>query len=341
VARWSGVDVDAADAQERSVRTLAAAGGETTAGVGGAVRAGSLGTTAAIHHVPPPGAADVQPLLVARNLSKRFGGVVAVRDVSIEVRRGETLGLIGPNGAGKTTLFELLSGFTRPDSGEIVFDEQPLTREIRLGPFARLVAASPERRGHLGLIRSFQDAALFPTMTVEEVVCLAQERVDPTRLLPSVMGASEPEHAKRERARELIAMMGLEDYRRRQVSELSTGTRRVAELCALLALEPRLLLLDEPSSGIAQRETEALGLLLRRVKQHLGTTMVVIEHDIPLVMGLSDRVVAMEAGQVIAAGSPAEVRSDARVIEAYLGGDVVAIERSGAALPQLAAGLGT
>ncbi len=150
-------------------------------------------------------------------------------------------------------------------------------------------------------------------------------------MLPSVLGWHRRERRQAQRARELVALMGLEPFRHKQVSELSTGTRRITELTCLLALEPTLLLLDEPSSGVAQRETEALGELLERVKVELDTTFVLIEHDMPLVMGLADRIVAMESGRVIAEGTPDQVRNDPVVIESYLGQDVRAIDRSTAA----------
>ncbi|HVM55704.1 MAG TPA: branched-chain amino acid ABC transporter permease/ATP-binding protein [Acidimicrobiales bacterium] len=263
-------------------------------------------------------------LLEAVDLVKHFGGVRAVDGVSLHVRTGETLGLIGPNGAGKTTTFELLGGFTRPDRGAVRFDGRDVTR---LGP---------EARARLGLIRSFQDAALFPTMTVEETVMLALERVMPTSFLRSCAGVTAGDREKRRRAAELVELMGLGRYRGAQIQELSTGTRRITELACLVAVEPTLLLLDEPSSGIAQRETEALGALLADLKRELSLTLVVIEHDIPLVMSLADRMVVMDAGSVIAAGPPEIVRTDARVVEAYLGGSIEAIERSGTATPSRA-----
>ncbi len=265
-------------------------------------------------------------LLEARHLSKRFGGVVAVHDVSLRVRAGETVGLIGPNGAGKTTTFELLGGFTRADTGRVMFDRRDVS------------ALGPEDRAKLGLIRSFQDAALFPTMTVRETVMLASERVRPTRFLASTLGVTVGERAKARRADDLISVLGLDAYRDKQIQELSTGTRRIAEIACLVALDPVCLLLDEPSSGIAQRESEALGQLLVDLKRQLDLTLVVIEHDIPLVMGISDRIIAMADGVVIAEGTPDVVRRDPAVVDAYLGGSVDAIGRSGV---QVTANAGT
>jgi ABC-type branched-subunit amino acid transport system ATPase component len=261
--------------------------------------------------------ASAGTLLVARDLRKHFGGVTAVNGVSFSVKAGETVGLIGPNGAGKTTTFELLSGFTSPDGGTVIFDHRDVT------------AQSPEARAKLGLIRSFQDAALFPTMTVLETVKLGMERVRPSGLLEAVSGVRLAERSRERRAREVVAAMGLDRYRDRQIQQLSTGTRRITEIACLVALEPTLLLLDEPSSGIAQRETEALGALLERLKAELALTMVVIEHDIPLIMGISDRIVAMADGKVICVGTPHVVRTDPAVVDSYLGGSITAIERSG------------
>jgi ABC-type branched-subunit amino acid transport system ATPase component/ABC-type branched-subunit amino acid transport system permease subunit len=261
-------------------------------------------------------------LLEARHLHKRFGGVVAVNDVSFTVRAGETLGLIGPNGAGKTTTFEMLGGFTKPDGGRVSFDHRDISR------------LSPERRADLGLIRSFQNASLFPTMTVKETVMLALERTAPTRFTAAFLGVTPGERRKERRARELLGMLGLDRYRDHQIGQLSTGTRRITEIACLVALQPSCLLLDEPSSGVAQRETEALGELLQDLKRQLGLTLVIIEHDIPLVSALSDRMIAMADGVVIAEGTPKQVQSNSLVIDAYLGGSITAIERSGPAGPK-------
>jgi ABC-type branched-subunit amino acid transport system ATPase component len=166
-------------------------------------------------------------------------------------------------------------------------------------------------------------------MTVEETVMLAMERRDPTRLLASLAGWSPRDRAKRARAADLINAFGLGAYQHKQIRELSTGTRRITEIVSLVALEPMCLLLDEPSSGIAQRETEALGQMLIDLRDQLDLTLVIIEHDIPLIMGISDRIIAMADGTVIAEGPPGLVRADPRVVDAYLGGSVTAIERSG------------
>jgi ABC-type branched-subunit amino acid transport system ATPase component/ABC-type branched-subunit amino acid transport system permease subunit len=260
---------------------------------------------------------DGSPLLAVEGLTRRYGGINAVNEVSFSVASGETVGLIGPNGAGKTTLFDLVSGFTVPDSGSVTLAGEDITR------------VSPEQRGRRGLIRSFQEAGLFPTLTVTETVMLALERVEPTRAASALLGLRGAERRKEERARELIDIMGLHRWRHAQTGSLSTGTRRVTELACLVALEPVLLLLDEPTAGIAQRETEALGELLMRLKESLGLTLLVIEHDIPLVMGISNRVLAMESGGLIADGPPDVIRNDPAVVASYLGTDTRAIERSG------------
>jgi ABC-type branched-subunit amino acid transport system ATPase component/branched-subunit amino acid ABC-type transport system permease component len=262
---------------------------------------------------------DGEPLLRARRLTKHYGGVVAVDGVDLDVYAGETLGLVGPNGAGKTTLFELMSGFNRPDSGTVEFCGRDIT------------SLTPEARARLGLCRSFQDARLFPTLTVLETVALATERRTPTRCVPVLAGVSRVDRPRMDHAKEIVDLLGLGAYSETVVAELSTGTRRVAELACVLALEPTMLLLDEPTSGIAQRETEALAGLLAEVKEHLGVTLVVIEHDIPLIRAVSDRVVVMATGRIIAAGEPNDTLRDPAVVDAYLGLDPVAVARSGAA----------
>ena len=264
----------------------------------------------------PAGTGEL-PLLQVAGVSKHYGGVTAVDDMSLEVHAGQTVGLIGPNGAGKTTFFEIISGFVQPDAGMVVFDGYDVTK------------VGPEARAQMGLVRSFQEARLFPTLTVIDTVELAHERLQPSGLLEAVLGRGATREAKRARARDLLSLMGLDAFRDKQIGELSTGTRRIAELTCMLAIEPRLLLLDEPAAGVAQRETEALGDLLQGVKDQLGTTLVVIEHDLPLLASICDRMVAMDAGSLLAEGTPDEVQSAPQVVDAFLGGDLTAVHRSG------------
>jgi ABC-type branched-subunit amino acid transport system ATPase component/ABC-type branched-subunit amino acid transport system permease subunit len=316
-----GLGQSLAPARDRIVDALARRAGLDPARERAATPAGGMhAAVGRLDLAGPPEASGVeegQALLQAEGLTKRFGGLVAVNRVSLEVRGREILGLIGPNGAGKTTLFELLGGFSRPDKGRVVFQGRDITGH------------RPEKRARLGLIRSFQDAALFPTLTVHEVVTVAFERSMPTPFLRSVAGLSaRSDRRKAARADDLLATLGLLSYRDTKIMALSTGTRRITELACLVALDPVLLLLDEPTSGIAQRESEALGEVLLTVKEQLDLTMVVIEHDIPLLMRLADRVVAMESGEVITVGTPAQVQSDPRVIASYLGTDQITIERS-------------
>jgi ABC-type branched-subunit amino acid transport system ATPase component/ABC-type branched-subunit amino acid transport system permease subunit len=273
--------------------------------------------------VPTPGkTAGDTTILSVEGMTKRFGGVVAVDDVSFELEQGSVLGLIGPNGAGKTTLFEMVSGFVRPDRGTTIYDGRNVSR------------LSPERRADIGLVSSFQDARLFPTITVLDVVRLAHERTNGTSMLPSLVGwrsALRRERENRKRAEEVIGFMGLERFRNVAVGELSTGTRRIVELTCLIVLRPRVLLLDEPSAGLAQRETEALEELLLLLRKNLEASIVVIEHDMPLISAVSDRVLAMHLGRRIAYGRPEEVIADPEVVASYLGEDASAIRRSGKA----------
>jgi ABC-type branched-subunit amino acid transport system ATPase component/ABC-type branched-subunit amino acid transport system permease subunit len=268
----------------------------------------------------PSGLAMTGPILSVQAVGRRFGGVIAVDQVSFDVAPGEILGVIGPNGAGKTTCFEIVAGFTQPDAGRIVFDGIDVT------------TATPELRAREGLVRSFQDAALFPTLTVHETVMVALESVEPTQLWTSALGVRSAERDKAVAADQLLEQMRLTRFARQTVGELSTGTRRVVEIACLLALKPRVLLLDEPSAGIAQSESEALGDLLLAIREELGTTMVIIEHDLPLLSRLCDRMVAMNLGRVIASGTPDAVRSDPAVVTSYLGSDQAAIHRSGGPL---------
>ncbi|MBW3588710.1 MAG: ATP-binding cassette domain-containing protein [Actinobacteria bacterium] len=259
-------------------------------------------------------------ILAANEISVSYGEVRALDGMSIDVLEHETVGIIGPNGSGKTTLFKVLSGFLIPVSGTIAFDGRNIS------------GMKPESRARLGLIRSFQDSMLFPTLTVLDSIRVSLEKKHPTQTLSVVLGLPDARWAEKDKdraARALVELLGLTRFRNKPVGELSTGTRRITEMACLLALEPRVLLLDEPSSGIAQRETEALAELLLAVKRTIGTTLVVIEHDMPLIMGISDRIVAMGSGTKVTEGTPSVVQEHPAVIESYLGTDPGAISRSG------------
>jgi branched-chain amino acid transport system ATP-binding protein len=262
------------------------------------------------------------PVLEVSGLTRRFGGITAVRDVGFTLHEGQILGLIGPNGAGKTTIFDLISGHLPVDGGRIVLNGRDVTEW------------GADRRAAIGLGRSFQDARIFPSLTVAENIALGLERhievTDHVSALFATPAMRESEADVAYTVDDLIELMGLQAYRDKFVSELSTGSRRIVDLAMSIAHDPLVLLLDEPSSGIAQRETEALGPLLQRIRQETGCAMLVIEHDMPLITSLSDEIVALELGAVVLQGPADVVMSDPRVVTSYLGGDISTIERSGA-----------
>jgi branched-chain amino acid transport system ATP-binding protein len=266
-------------------------------------------------------APPAQTVLQVDGLVKSFGGIRATNDVSFTLANGEILGFIGPNGAGKTTLFDQISGYLVPDAGSILLDGIDVT------------TASPDSRARLGLGRSFQDARLFPSMIVTETIKLALERRLPLRD-PVAAAFQLPEVRQTEQALDLVVddlieLMGLQAFADKFVGELSTGSRRIVDLACVVAHEPDVILFDEPSSGIAQRETEALGPLLRRIRATTGASLLVIEHDMPLITGISDRLIALDLGTVIADGPPPEVIAHPQVVSAYLGTNDAAISRSG------------
>ncbi len=256
------------------------------------------------------------PVLSVRGLSLAFGGVRALDEVAFDVERGSITGIIGPNGAGKTTLFDCISGIRRPDAGSVVV-RRPDGREVEL------IARRPWERSGFGVARTFQNARLFRSVPIGEILKTVQhESMARSGFWRSVLGtrgarADEAEVARR--AEEALALVGLSDHADKPPSELSTGMLRLTELAAVAVVRPQLLLLDEPASGIAQAETEALGPLLRRLADHLEATIVLIEHDMPLVMGISDTIVAMAEGAVVTVGRPEDVRQHPEVLRSYLG----------------------
>ncbi len=271
---------------------------------------------------PPPTNDDGSALRTVA-LSVEFGGLVAVDRVDFQAMPGEVIGLIGTNGAGKSTLLNAIGGYV-PSHGhvELLGDD--------VSNFA------PHVRARAGLGRTFQAAKLFPELTVRETVQLALEARGRTSFWGSLLfypGSIAKERTRRAEAGELIDFLGLGRYADRFVAELSTGTRRIVELTSMLAVRPRVICLDEPTAGVAQREAEAFGPLIKRIQSELDATLVVVEHDMPLIMSISDRIYCLEAGAVIAHGSPETVRADPLVVSSYLGIDDRAIQRSNAADP--------
>jgi len=260
-------------------------------------------------------------VLTIDGITKRFAGITAVDGVSLDLHEGEILGIIGPNGAGKTTLFDLISGFVVSDGGSIVLEGRDITN------------SKPQRRASLGLARSFQDARLFGALTVHQAICVALDKplqywdpIPEMLYFPNVLLA---ERRLSRRADDLIAMMGLDDYRDKFVADLSTGSRRIVDLACQIGIEPKVILFDEPSSGIAQRETEALGPLLLRIRDITGASILLIEHDMPLVSSVSDRILALDLGRVVVEGKWEDVREHPQVVASYLGSTREVIERSG------------
>jgi ABC-type branched-subunit amino acid transport system ATPase component len=258
--------------------------------------------------------------LAAEHVSVAFDGLRVLQDVSIRVGAGEIVGVIGPNGAGKTTLFDCLSGFVACEGRMWVAGTE-------------VTGKAPNRRAKAGLGRSFQDARLYHSLTVLDTLRVAAElHVARPWIGAAMVGSPRSRRAEDDATRmanEQVEALGLEPYRDKLVRELSTGTRRVVDLGCLLLQRPAVVLLDEPSSGIAQREVEALRPLLLRVRDETGCAMVLIEHDMPLLLGLAERVYALETGIVIAEGRPDDVVHHPEVIRSYLGADSVTINRSG------------
>ena len=255
--------------------------------------------------------ADAPQLLDVRQVDKRFGGLTAVKDLSLQVPRGALFGLIGPNGAGKTTVFNLLTGVYAPSDGEIHFDGR------------RVDGRPPCDIAQLGMTRTFQNIRLFPDMTVLENVMTARHLRSRQWLADAVIGTprhNREERRTRQRAQELLGIFGLDALADEIATNLPYGSQRRLEIARALATEPRLLLLDEPAAGMNPQESLELMDLIRWIRDEFGTTILLVEHNMKVVMGICERIQVIDHGETIAIGAPAEIQRHPAVIEAYLGG---------------------
>lgn len=249
-------------------------------------------------------------LLRTRDLTLRFGGIAALDEVDISIEENEIVGILGPNGAGKSTLFNTISGFLKPEHGRILFHEEQINHLL---PYERVAA---------GIGRTFQHVRLFRNLTVYENLLVAQHRHLSSGAFAAMFrmpGWRKDEREAERRVEEILDVVNLRPWRDAHPSQLSYGTTRFLELAAVLSLQPKVLLLDEPASGIQQKEVEALGPMLKQVKSERGCSIVLIEHDMGLLLNTSERIYALDFGQVIAEGTPDEVVQNERVLESYLG----------------------
>jgi branched-chain amino acid transport system ATP-binding protein len=257
-----------------------------------------------------PGSPDSAPILTVDTVRKSFGGVIAVCDVSLEVPRGTIVSIIGPNGAGKTSLLNMISGFYRPNSGSVIFEARDITR------------LRPSQIAAQGIARTFQNIALFSGLSVLDNIMLGRHVHMRSGVLSSMIywgSAQREEIAHRKRCEEIIDFLRLQDIRKQPAGALAYGLRKRVELGRALAVEPRLLLLDEPMGGMNQEEKEDMARFILDVNQEWGVTLLLIEHDMGVVMDISEQVVVLDSGRRIAAGRPEEVQADPAVIAAYLG----------------------
>ncbi|HEY9799686.1 MAG TPA: ABC transporter ATP-binding protein [Leptolyngbyaceae cyanobacterium] len=251
-------------------------------------------------------------ILEAKSLTRRFGGLVAVNNVSFSVNQHEIFGLIGPNGAGKTTLFNLITALIPPSSGELIYQGEAIA-QLR-----------PYQIASLGIARTFQNIRLFGELSALENVIIARHLHTKSTLVTGVLGlppAPQEESQSRQKALELLEMVGLSDRAEEKSRNFAYGDQRRLEIARALALQPRILLLDEPAAGMNPNEKQQLSEFIRDLRDRFNLTIILIEHHVPLVMGLCDRIAVLDFGQLIALGEPSVVRNNPAVIEAYLGNE--------------------
>lgn len=249
-------------------------------------------------------------ILEIDNITQRFGGLVAINSVLFQVQEKEIFGLIGPNGAGKTTMFNIITGLINPTQGKLIFEQKNIT------------SLSPHKIAQKGIARTFQNLRLFSNLSVLDNVKIARHIHNKTGFISGLLGlpkANQAEQITTNKAKELLELVGLTDKARQQASNLAYGDQRRLEIARALALEPKLLLLDEPAAGMNPSEKGSLSDLIRQIRNQFNLTILLIEHHIPLVMGLCDRIAVLDFGQLIAIGEPEKVRNNPAVIEAYLG----------------------